>query len=192
MDMYIRTALLSTLLFFAGIKVSSAAIVIDFSTGLAGTGGTITESSGDVVGSDILIGALTVDGTPSMDGVYVTDALLNFDTSIDMIEIVGDIPSLGITSETLLSGSFIDFTYTSGGFFESFEASGPDSKSDLLLSELGVPTTLEFLFYGFSIESLNGTVISTDIVNTAVPIPASLWLFASGLVGLVGVSRRKV
>ena len=192
MDMYIRTALLSTLLFFAGIKVSSAAIVIDFSTGLARTGGTITESSGDVVGSDILIGALTVDGTPSMDGVYVTDALLNFDTSIDMIEIVGDIPSLGITSETLLSGSFIDFTYTSGGFFESFEASGPDSKSDLLLSELGVPTTLEFLFYGFSIESLNGTVISTDIVNTAVPIPASLWLFASGLVGLVGVSRRKV
>ena len=31
----------------------------------------------------------------------------------------------------------------------------------------------------------------TDISVTAVPLPAALWLFGSGLLGLLGVARRK-
>jgi hypothetical protein len=27
--------------------------------------------------------------------------------------------------------------------------------------------------------------------NVAVPIPAAIWLFASGLLGLIGIARRK-
>jgi hypothetical protein len=38
--------------------------------------------------------------------------------------------------------------------------------------------------YGFDYASFNGTV-------SAVPVPAAVWLFASGLLGLVGVARRK-
>ena len=38
--------------------------------------------------------------------------------------------------------------------------------------------------YGFDYASLNGTV-------SAVPVPAAIWLFGSGLLGLVGISRRK-
>jgi len=38
--------------------------------------------------------------------------------------------------------------------------------------------------YGFDYASFNGTV-------SAVPVPAAVWLFASGLLGLVGLARRK-
>jgi len=38
--------------------------------------------------------------------------------------------------------------------------------------------------YSFDYASLNGTV-------SAVPVPAAIWLFGSGLLGLVGISRRK-
>ena len=31
----------------------------------------------------------------------------------------------------------------------------------------------------------------TEYGNTAVPIPAAVWLFGSGLLGLVGLSRKK-
>jgi hypothetical protein len=37
--------------------------------------------------------------------------------------------------------------------------------------------------------------LGTDIVRLtvqAVPLPASLWLFGSGLLGLIGVARKKV
>jgi len=34
--------------------------------------------------------------------------------------------------------------------------------------------------------------VEVDIVTTVVPIPAAVWLFGSGLLGLVGVARRKV
>jgi hypothetical protein len=30
-----------------------------------------------------------------------------------------------------------------------------------------------------------------NIVVSAVPVPAAFWLFGSGLIGLIGVARRK-
>jgi len=32
---------------------------------------------------------------------------------------------------------------------------------------------------------------SESFVNNPVPVPAAVWLFGSGLIGLVGVARRK-
>ncbi|MGD2138699.1 MAG: VPLPA-CTERM sorting domain-containing protein, partial [Gammaproteobacteria bacterium] len=41
----------------------------------------------------------------------------------------------------------------------------------------------------------NGEVLTIDavptVVETAVPLPAAVWLFGSGLLGLVGIARRK-
>jgi hypothetical protein len=34
-------------------------------------------------------------------------------------------------------------------------------------------------------------IFSGDIINQPVPVPAAVWLFGSGLIGLVGVARRK-
>ena len=186
--------LVSSIVFFAVASYStnaSAVTVIDFSTGLAGPGGTITYDGTDVVGTDILIGALLVEGAPQGNGTYTADALLNFDTAANTIEIYGTVDVLVGVPTTLLTGSFASFNYYTVGGNEVFTASGPDTKACALLCELGLAIDTPFNFFGFSIESINGEVVSTDIVNTAVPVPAAVWLFGSGLLGLVGVARRR-
>jgi len=37
----------------------------------------------------------------------------------------------------------------------------------------------------------NGSVTAGTVTNTVVPVPAAVWLFGSGLLGLVGIARRK-
>ena len=171
---------------------ATAALVIDFSTGLLGSGGTIGfDANGiDVTGTDIFIGALTVEGTPVMDGVYVADALLNFSTAANEISVIGTVDGLVANLSVLLTGSFDTWSFTEG-LTDVFVGGGPDVKSCELLCALGVPEATNFEFFGFSLQSANGNVISTDIVNTVVPVPAAVWLFGSGLLGLVGVARRR-
>lgn len=38
--------------------------------------------------------------------------------------------------------------------------------------------------------AMNGATIAVDVI-TAVPVPAAAWLFGSGLIGLVGIARRR-
>ena len=54
----------------------------------------------------------------------------------------------------------------------------------LLSSQNGGTSWFSSNQYGFDYASLNGTV-------SAVPVPAAIWLFGSGLLGLVGISGRK-
>jgi len=177
--------------------------IIDFNTGIDGIGGTITPGT-TITGTGILIGSMTVDGT-TVDGVYDVSgtgvgvsgstALLSFSygPSTNWLTIVGGISSLGIADgTTLLSGSFTSFAFTPGGIY----ASGVDIKDTGLLLALGIAPGTPFELFGFSIGfdplPLGGpiTVMSTDIVNTAVPEPATLLLLGAGLLG-VGVFGRK-
>ena len=179
---------------FASIPLkASAAYVIDFGTGLLGSGGTITDTGASILGDAILIGSMVVQGTTSSDGTYEVDALLNFDTGANTISIVGDVSSLGIFGDTLVSGSFTTYGYSVyPGPTEVFESTGTDMMSSGLLGALDIPLNIGFDFFGFSIESANGSVVSTDFINTAVvPVPAAAWLFGSGLLALLGISRRK-
>ena len=43
----------------------------------------------------------------------------------------------------------------------------------------------------YEITFSNGLVTSIDAVPTLVPVPAAVWLFGSGLIGLIGIARRK-
>jgi hypothetical protein len=49
-------------------------------------------------------------------------------------------------------------------------------------------------FYGaivnFDIGSGNSLTV-TSVNSSVVPIPAAVWLFGSGLIGLIGLARRK-
>ena len=177
-------------------NVSAALAVIDFGTGLAGPGGIIDDVNNDgsyITGDGIKIGSLSTVNTGN-DGTFVTEAVLNFDTNEGTIEVIGGIAILGIADgTTLLSGTFSDWTYLGSG---NFFGSGIDTKDPLLLGALGVALNTQFDFFGFSLgfAAENGvlTAISTDIKNTeVVPVPAAVWLFGSGLIGLVGVARRR-
>lgn len=175
---------------------ASAAVVLDFSTGSLGPGGTINYDGANATGIGINIGLMSVEGAGGMDGVYNADALLNFDTAANTIEIFGTVAGLGSglgsTPSILLSGSFSSWDYGPAlGGGEFFMGEGPDAKNADLLTALGIDPGTPFQHFGFSLESVNGNVNSTDIMNTAVPVPAAVWLFGSGLIGLIGIARRK-
>lgn len=176
---------------FAFVTPAAAGpLTIDFSTGLAGVGGTIVSAGGVVTGTAIPIGALTVEGTAARDGVYIANAVLNFGygvpvaggAPVNFINIVGSIPTLQV-SGPLLTGTFTSFEFVPG---LGMRGSGPDQKYPALLEALGVPLNVVFSFYGFSILVGQGTdeVISTDIRNTVPDAGSSLLLMGLGLVGL--------
>lgn len=195
---------------------AQAATVIDFQTGLAGTGGSIVWTDSGMIGSNIPIGAVTITGAAANNGVFeVTGTAagsgrngpfgtLQFDTAADTLSITGCIAELSIGGSeggpcnpvVLLSGSFTSFTATADGLTN---ARGEDVKNAELLQAIGFPTNLPWQFFGFAVTTdgnltMNGeggSIISTDIRNTAVPEPATMMLLGTGLLAAFRARRKQ-
>ena len=90
-------------------------------------------------------------------------------------------------------------TLDDGGFF--FGSYGSDSESFLFQPDI-YPTnyySAPGMYYG-SVSgnplagtgpAFNGSAVLTITDTSAVPVPTALWLFSSGLIGLIGVARKK-
>jgi hypothetical protein len=68
---------------------------------------------------------------------------------------------------------------------------GSDGSTSLVTSDAnGFATTIDVKAAGITINNnAGGQITATDVTPT--PIPAAAWLFGSGLMGLVGIRRRK-
>jgi hypothetical protein len=82
-----------------------------------------------------------------------------------------------------LSGSD---SFTSSSPFDLLTGSGGAAAITDLSVSMGDIIALEFIS-PTSFATFNGV----DLTITAVPVPTAIWLFGSGLLGLVGIARRK-
>ena len=98
----------------------------------------------------------------------------------------------GVVGNATFSASGIDH-YVSGavitptGIMNALYVANTDAGT-------GISIDLSFENHYWNVDRLTATgfdYIMGDLVVTSVPLPAALWLFGSGMLGLIGVARRR-
>jgi len=107
------------------------------------------------------------------------------------VSIKGKITGLGInTTQTLMTANLTQFATGYSGYVIGFNTA--NIVCNPLINAYAQCSTNESVFIALSKSFNYSTKYSASgIALTSVPIPAAAWLFGSGLLGLVGIARRK-
>ena len=176
---------------------------------LSTSGGTVWNSVPHFVGTSSLLdefGNVTGVGVswPGSDFGVATDAnstnsLQDSGTWGGGFDITGLLPgttyALAIYAMENAGGAVID---ASGGAFDFWTTSGPltynmpgTAGADYALYTGLVPFDLGGGIFGIRLTNFDGAVTGVQLDGAVVPVPAAVWLFGSGLLGLIGIARRK-
>jgi len=164
---------------------------------------TISDSTTTVGDIDFSVEVLSAAFAVSGSNFGMQNFSFNYDTSlaVGMSNIVGINPSAWTISENAnAGGGFGKFEFQLSGNGSSrtellsFSITGvaDDTINSYAMSSTLNPAAVEFFaahIAGF--DTTNGVTSAQFAGSTVVPVPAALWLFGSGLLGLVGIARRK-
>ena len=101
------------------------------------------------------------------------------------------------TTNTFTSGTLIDGrggTYTDGGLWRVQDGRSYNITATVTASTGGLATGSAYIDDPLTFQLPSGVTFTSASGSTyasAVPLPAAVWLFGSGLLGLVGIARRK-
>lgn len=120
-----------------------------------------------------------------------------FDDAFTVGESVFEPPAGSATGGSTLDPSFVLDGMNAG--FHMVDADGSAWTSTDLPVSINILDfeSTSFAFIGVAsregvdrgIFQMNGYI--TDVVTTVIPVPPALWLFGSGLLGMIGIARRK-
>jgi hypothetical protein len=179
----------------------------DCATGVAQLSVDVTDIGGNQVQFDFINSG---PAASSITDVYFDDgALLGIASLIDANEGIGGDPGVdfmqGASPGNLPAGNMATPPFvTTAGFLADSNSPVPQSgvnpgewlgivfdlQSGFTFADVISDLTDGSLRIGMHVQDFSGGG-SESFVNNPVPVPAAVWLFGSGLLGLVGVARRK-
>ena len=151
--------------------------------------------------------SLTVSGSDFLDGAIAGGFLMSWDPTTVQL----DTTALDVLGGGYLGPSFTDLL----GYTATANTLDVSAAVSLLLPPVGVGgTAFDFITLNFTalaplgsdinigvgaggpwqdglLQNVNPTYVGATVTVGAVPVPAAVWLFGSGLLGLVGVARRR-
>jgi hypothetical protein len=168
---------------------------VDIQGGTLSGGGTLhadVTNSGGTVGPGNSPGLLTIDGTFTQDsgGIFTAEigGLLG-GTEYDVLDVTGTAFLDGLLDVDLFDLGSGPFMPALGDSFDILTAeilSGSFNTLDLAILTGGLDWQVDYL-----VDAIGSTDIVRLSVVSAVPLPATVWLFGSGVLGLAGIARRK-
>lgn len=136
------------------------------------------------------LGPLTA--APTIQFVQITPGIFT-DTFNFSISTVSDLAA-SATNHSLyfLSLSMLDISGFSMSIFDSSGLISGPTGSGISVTNFSLPAgSSYFAQVSGTATGLSGGAYSIAMLASPVPVPAAVWLLGSGLIGLVGVARRK-